>query len=161
MTDAPAVFSPCRTYRYLLRRRVSLESGVVLWVMLNPSTADERVEDPTIRRCTDFTRRWNYGTLEVVNLYALRATDPRELLCHTDPVGPENDTHIVAAMRRATFTILAWGASPEPLARKASVTLLAQQDVSIPTPYVLGWTKDGHPRHPLYVPRNRRLEMAW
>ena len=147
-----AVFSPDRRYRYLLRRRVGESNRRALFVMLNPSAANERDDDPTIRRCIGFARDWGYGVLEVANLFALVSTKPEALARAQDPIGPRNDATIRAAMKRADIIILAWGnhglrlpdraARVESLARKAG------------HPHHLGITKMGAPRHPLYLPRD-------
>lgn len=108
-SEAVAIFSPDRRYRYLLRRRVSLDPLVCVWILLNPSTADEHKNDPTIRRCIDYSRMWGFGTMEVVNLYALRTTYPHLALREADPVGPENDLYILEAAQRADRVMLGWG----------------------------------------------------
>ncbi len=116
---SPAIFSPCRRYRYLLMRRVSfLAETTCLFIMLNPSTADETQDDPTIRRCMGFARRWGFGVLVVANIFAWRATDPQELhdlgFPHASTttitaVGPENDLFICTAAVEADKIICAWG----------------------------------------------------
>jgi hypothetical protein len=143
-----AAFSPDRRYRYRLWRRWDRSRPVVTFVMLNPSTADERRDDPTIRRCIGFARRWGFGGAEVVNLFALRATDPRELRTVRDPVGPENDRHIRRAIARAALVVLAWGTHGAVAQRARAVGLVA----SPRRPRCLGWTRSGEPRHPLYLP---------
>src|SRR5881396_744410 len=105
-----ATFSRDRRYRYRLWRRWDRSRAVVAFVMLNPSTADAMHDDPTIRRCIGFARNWGFGGVDVVNLFALRATDPRALRRAHDPVGPANDRHIASAGSRASLVILAWGA---------------------------------------------------
>jgi len=139
-----ATFSPDRTYRYRLLRRWS-RGRRILWVMLNPSTADAQRDDPTIRRCIAFSRDWGYGSMEVVNLYALRATRPAALRRHPDPVGPENERHVRAATRRADLVVAAWGVLGA--GRDASMALGRRGRV-----VCLGLTRAGAPRHPLYVP---------
>src|ERR1043165_6085803 len=163
--DSYADLSPCGTYRYVLGR-AWLARGVddpeyqrVLWVMLNPSTADAHVDDPTIRKCIGFSRRMSLDALEVVNLYALRATDPRELRRHRDGadiVGPENDGAIVKAARRATLVITAWGDGAKhglPDRPRRGLELLA----GFPT-FCLGRTQSGEPRHPLMLGYDTELE---
>lgn len=142
-----AVLSGCGTYRYRLGRTWDPALPGACFVMLNPSTADARVDDPTIRRCVGFARNMGAGWLTVVNLFALRSTDPRALASHTDPIGPENDAHIVDAAGRATVVIAAWGADRFAPARAEAVRhLLAPRAL-----HALGVTKDGAPRHPLYL----------
>jgi len=106
---ATAVFDPTRTFRYRLSRTWDREGPVVAFVMLNPSTADAEVLDPTVRRCVGFARAWEFGSLEVVNLFAFRATDPRDLLLAAAPVGPDNDQAIVDAASAADRVVAAWG----------------------------------------------------
>lgn len=139
-----AVLSPCRTYRYALERRWS-DGPFVLFVGLNPSTADESVDDPTIRRCIRFARDWGYGGLLMGNLFAYRATDPRELAKVADPQGPDNEVWLTTLATRAALTVVAWGAHPMAQGRIRNA-VEALGDV-----HVLGLTKDDHPRHPLYM----------
>lgn len=156
-----AEISSCGTYRYLLTRqsRISNPSHqTVLFVMLNPSTAGATVDDPTIRRCLGFAERWAAAGIAVVNLYALRATDPRVLRGHPDPVGPENDDWIArAAIYAGGNAICAWGANAEPARVRLVVTMLSRRGITL---WCLGTTKHGHPRHPLYVPGNQPL-IKW
>jgi hypothetical protein len=141
-----AHFSPCRTWRYLLTRQVTpLDGkGTVAFIGLNPSTADETADDPTIRRCVGFARRWGFARLQMLNLFAFRSTDPAALLAAADPVGPENDSTIIEVVRGSDFVVCAWGAFPNS-GRAADVLPL------IAAPHCLGTTKDGSPRHPLYL----------
>src|SRR5580765_5070589 len=112
-----ATISPDGKYRYLLSREYEDGMfGTVLFVMLNPSTADATKDDATIRRCVGFTKRWGYSTLEVVNLFAFRATHPRDLWKADDPVGPDNDVTISDAVRRAQLIVAAWGVCRYPRA---------------------------------------------
>jgi len=144
-----AEISDCGLYRYSLTRRWS-DGRRMLFVMLNPSTADASQDDPTIRRCIGLAKREGCGSLEVVNLFAFRATDPRALVKARDPVGPLNDHWIVGASDRAEVIVAAWGASlpaGKPSKRPAAVLrLLADRDVM-----ALGLTNGGCPRHPLYL----------
>jgi hypothetical protein len=118
--------------------------------MLNPSTADANVDDPTIRRVIGFTAGLGFGGLMVVNLFALRATDPAELARHPDPVGPHNDTYIRAAAAEHGTVMLAWGAHPSAQRREAAVlSILRDSGARL---LCLGTTKSGAPRHPLYLP---------
>jgi hypothetical protein len=141
-----ATFDPTRTYRYTLERHWG-DAKPAVFVMLNPSTADAFVEDPTIRRCQAFAKREGCGGLIVVNLFALRATDPKALYSHPDPVGPLNDGIVHEAHYQGSPVIAAWGVHGTLNGRSAAVcSLLEFCDL-----HVLGLTKDGHPRHPLYV----------
>lgn len=146
-----AVLSDDCAYRYRLWRIWSPSRPQALWVLLNPSTADAYADDPTIRRCEGFTRAWGLGGFEVVNLYAYRATDPSELARATDPIGPENDRTITVRARRpdVSHVVCAWGASAPPGDRATEViALLRIRPIAL---WCLGTTKDGHPRHPLYI----------
>ena len=125
-------------YRYLLTRRWGL-GPAALFVMLNPSTADDVDDDPTIRRCVGFARRWRLGGLEVVNLYALRATDPRDLFAHRAPVGRDNDDAISDAVARAAHIVVAWGVhglrDPRRVARVVDLRYHGQShELSVPVP---------------------------
>ena len=102
-----ATFSRDRRYRYRLWRRWDRSRAVVAFVMLNPSTADAMHDDPTIRRCVGFARAWGFGGVDVVNLFALRATDTRALRKAADPIGPANDRHLRRAVRSAGLIVLA------------------------------------------------------
>jgi len=151
-----AVFSELRTHRYLLTRNWQPDLPVMTWVMLNPSTADAFADDPTIRRCITFARREGCGGIEVVNLFALRSTDPRELRRHPDPVGPLNDEHIAGACPAGRTVVAAWGTHASLISRACTVAwMLAEAGVPL---HCLGTTRQGHPRHPLYVPAATPLE---
>ena len=154
MSGEPAVFSPCRQYRYVLRRRVGLDGGNILFIMLNPSTADEVEDDPTIRRCTGFARLWGYGVMEVANLFAWRATNPKELLVVDDPVGPDNDWYIASSAWWADKTVVAWG-NRGVIKNRADIVTKILKRVKPDQVVRLGLTRAGQPRHPLYVPRTQ------
>jgi len=146
--DHGAVFDG--PYRYLLWRTLSplINSGTILFVMLNPSTATATDDDPTIRRVKSFANLWGYRTLEVVNAFAIRSTDPVGLLSVEDPVGLDNDDHIREAATRADKIVVAWGAAEAIRGkREKEVLSLLGDDV-----HCLGTTQGGHPKHPLYVP---------
>lgn len=152
-----AVFSADRHYRYLLSRSWSSGKGkACVFVMLNPSTADEAEDDRTIRRCIGFAKRWGYERLEVVNLFAWCATNPDDLYFVTDatnrglaitgPVGPDNDQWIRETCRQAGVVIAAWGAHSKAIARSKAVAALLP-----PETMCLQHTKSGFPQHPLYI----------
>ncbi|MFM0126090.1 DUF1643 domain-containing protein [Paraburkholderia sp. RL18-101-BIB-B] len=154
------VITPCGIYRYRLTRpaeSMSPEKSNALFVMLNPSTADARLDDPTIRRCRGFAKLWDCNGLAVANLYALRSADPAALWSHPDPVGPDNDDYLWNFARECGDVICAWGsnARPEHAARVASIMLDAGARL-----WCLDTTKDGSPRHPLYM-RNDQPLIAW
>jgi hypothetical protein len=149
-----AILDASRAYRYRLERRVGDSPRTCLFVMLNPSTADETQDDPTIRRCIAFAKREGCGRLVVCNLYALRATNPRELRSAPDPRGPDNGRHIAQAAVEADLAILAWGGNHLKDAEPHRIKALVSD--AVPT-YVLRWTKGGDPGHPLYVPADAPL----
>jgi len=138
-------------YRYLLTRSFDdANRDRCLFIMLNPSTADASTDDPTIRRCSAFARSWGFGAMEVVNLFAYRATDPRELRHTPDPVGADNDRNIVVAANRAHLIVAAWGCHGEHLGRGADVASMVGREQL----HTLGVTKSGEPKHPLYLRRD-------
>lgn len=149
-----AVISECQHYRYALRRDWDSSRWPLTVIMLNPSTADASLDDPTIRRCIGFARAYLYGGLRVLNLFAFRATDPAVMKATADPVGPDNDRHIRAALADAKHTgadvVAAWGVHGVHMGRDAEVKAMAK--AAGVTLTCLGTTKEGHPRHPLYVP---------
>lgn len=158
-----AVLSPCGTYRYRLDRDWTLlgtrNGPRACFVMLNPSTADAIIDDPTIRRCIGFARSWGIERLTVVNLFALRSTDPAALRTHHDPVGPENDLHLLEATRGAQIVVAAWGANGGLQRRDQRVTEMltaagrAVHRLGPPTLH------GRHPRHPLYLAGTTQLEV--
>jgi hypothetical protein len=149
-TENAAGFSSCRRYRYWLTRTWDRRKGCLCWVLLNPSTADERRDDPTIRRCLGFGRSLGYGAVHVVNLFALCATRPKQLREADEPIGAENDRFIIRAARDAGRVMAAWGCHGAYRGRdQVVVALLARIGVPLAC---LGMTKAGRPRHPLYVP---------
>jgi hypothetical protein len=150
-----AIFSPCRKYRYRLGREWSdmLDSGkpgFVAFCMLNPSTADETQDDPTIRRCIAFANSWGWKRLVIVNLFALRATDPREMMKHPEPVGPENDSHIDEVAGAASLFVCAWGNDGSHQERASAVRWRIRSAGR--SALRLGELTDKQqPRHPLYL----------
>ncbi len=150
--DAPsiAVYSDCERYRYSLTRVWQPEGRRVAFIMLNPSTATEVQNDPTIERCEQRARRLGFGGFEVVNIFALRATDPRDMRAASAPEGAENGFFLEKAAADADMVIAAWGVhgahrdhGPQ------TATLLHTKGYAL---HHLGLTKHGHPRHPLYLP---------
>jgi hypothetical protein len=117
--------------------------------MLNPSTATEHEDDPTIRRCVDFARRWGYGSLEVGNLFDVRSTDPSFLYHFSDRVSPANDNVLIGIVQRAACVVAAWGVHGKLGGRGRQVLNLLGNWKEI---HCLGLTAEGQPRHPLYVP---------
>ncbi len=146
--DAGARFDGTGRYRYSLWRAWEPAPGpLCTWVMLNPSTADATQEDPTIRRCIGFARRWGFGAIAIVNLFALRSTDPRALYADPAPVGELNDDAILEGAELAAMVVCAWGAHGQHLGRADHFRRLLRPY----QPRCLGVTKHGHPRHPLYL----------
>lgn len=143
-----AVFDKTNIYRYTLWLVWYPDHPQITFIMLNPSTADAQRNDPTISRCIAFAQCWGFGALEVVNLFAYKAIYPRDLLKAANPIGEENDRFILQALSRSSRIVAAWGTKGTLLDRdKQIIQLLARwQNV-----HCLGATKDGHPRHPLYV----------
>jgi hypothetical protein len=128
-------------YRYTLTRVWDQALPMMTFVLLNPSTADALQLDPTLRRCVGFAKREGYGGMAILNLYAFRTKDPKMMLAATDPVGPDNDR----VLADVTGTVVAgWGTNADPARVARALQLL-------PRLHALGMTKDGHPRHPLYV----------
>jgi hypothetical protein len=154
--DAPseAVYSTCERYRYVLTRIWDDARSRVLFVMLNPSTATEMRNDPTVERCERRARALGHGAFRVCNIFAFRATDPRVMRAQADPVGPDNDSAIVQGCAWADAVICAWGAHGAWLDRGAQVAALVRAS-GRPVLH-LGLTAGGQPRHPLYIAYDRQ-----
>lgn len=154
-----AEFSADRVYRYRLWRIWEPQLGLVCWVLLNPSTADEFVLDPTCRRVDGFTRRWGYGGWYVVNLFGLRSTDPKALYGHTDPIGPDNDRLIVETAKRCKIVVAGWGAHGKLRGRsEQAIRLLRHAMDPFKDIQTFGGTKGGQPQHPLYLRSDATLK---
>lgn len=149
--DSGALFSPCKRYRYRLWREWDASKPTIAFCMLNPSTADQFKNDPTIERCQRRAVMLGYGRLEIVNIFALRSTDPRALYDAADPVGPENDAALVAALRASNIMICGWGKHGA-LHGRGRVALSVLRDIDPDQVRVLVVNKDGSPKHPLYIP---------
>ena len=157
MTPSGATFSSCRRWRYLLWRRWDAAKPVANFLMLNPSTADETVLDPTCSRARDYAERWGYGALLVTNVFGWRATDPRELKSVSDPVGRGTDGAILRAARQAHIVVCAWGNHGAHLGRSGKVlALLCAAGVPM---NVLRLNASGEPAHPLYLPASLRTTL--
>ena len=144
-------------YRYSLTRTwrdTPQAHGTLIWIMLNPSTADAYQDDPTIRRCVSFSKRWGHNKVVILNLFALRSTDPKALLTHHSPVGPFNDDYLMAHCRNCGV-VLAWGAHKAARDRGKEVIELIKPTAHL---FCLGRTKSGAPKHPLYVAGNTQLQ---
>ena len=143
-----ASFSKCRTWRYLLWRRWS-DGDMVAFILLNPSSATEQEEDPTIRRCIGFAKMWGMGGLYILNIFALRSTDPNNLYVADDPIGKDNDRFILDTCRKSCLVVCGWGNHGAFLGRgKHVMRLLNDNGIKA---YCLGVNQSGEPKHPLYI----------
>ncbi len=168
--ESDALISDCGQYRYRLWRHWGDGcAGTAVFLMLNPSTADGHVDDPTIRKCVGFAKRWGLHGIRVVNLFALRSTDPKGLLGATDPVGPENDEHVDAVTNPARWhasddaryrVVCAWGAVGSGALRKLIAARVRHVMVTLGRRelWCLGRSREGHPRHPLMLGYDTPLE---
>jgi hypothetical protein len=153
-----ALYSPCESYRYALSRCWDAGGRRVMFVMLNPSTATELANDPTVERCERRARRLGYGAFRVTNIFAWRATDPRDLKAAPEPVGPQNDAALLEGATWADAIIAAWGVHGAHRGRGLEVAkMLARCGTPL---FHLGLSKEGHPRHPLYLPYSA-LPQDW
>lgn len=138
-----AVISEDNKYRYHLARTWDDSGKRVLFIMLNPSTADDMTDDPTIRRICGYAKEWGYGGLDVGNIYAYRSTNPKTLKTTQDPHGPENKQHLRRLIQKADIVVYAWGTNV-----KQEPEWLRQM---VPVAYCIDVSKHGIPRHPLYL----------
>ena len=150
--EKSAFISDCGLYRYSLSRKWG-GAPDVCFVMLNPSTADANLDDPTIRRCIGFARSWGRGGIKVINLFAFRATSPKDLKAAVDPVGRLNEKVVVDTVLNSIDVVCAWGVHGS-FRGQAKIMMGWIDRGTILEPYALALTKDGHPRHPLYLPKN-------
>ena len=155
--DSVALYSDCEKYRYALTRVWDASARRVVFLMLNPSKATEVQNDPTVERCERRARALGYGGMRVINIFAFRATDPRDLKAAKDPGGPENDAVIRDGVDWADDVIAAWGAHGAFRNRGAEVAAVLQ-DAGCAALH-LGLSKAGHPRHPLYVAYAQKPEL--
>ena len=146
-----ATFSNCRKYRYSLSRIWDKKKKLVLFIGLNPSTANEEVDDPTIRRCVNYVQNWGYGGLIMVNLFAYRVTLPSGLKKVKYPIGEDNDKYIMTLSKKADITVAAWGNNGNLYGRDKQVFDL------ISNLMCLKLNKSGQPAHPLYLKKNIKL----
>ena len=147
-----ALLSDDGIYRYRLWRHWDQSAPVMAWVMLNPSTADANLEDSTLRKCLGFAKAHGHGGVILVNLFAWRARKPSDLRLASDPIGPENDSHILWACEapRLATVVAAWGGNPFARWRALHVSeLIRSAGISLKC---LGTTNNGHPKHPVYLP---------
>jgi hypothetical protein len=157
--DAPstAVYSDCERYRYLLTRVWEPAGRKALFIMLNPSTATEVQNDPTVERCERRARTLGFGGFRVTNIFAWRDTDPKKMRAAAEPIGAENDAMIAKSCDWADQIIAAWGAHGEHLQRGVAMEALLR-GMELPV-FHLGLTKAGHPKHPLYIAYTQQPEL--
>jgi hypothetical protein len=175
MGEPLATFSPCRTYRFTLHRQltpagqrtlcgdVPARRGRICWIMLNPSTADETHNDPTVAKCCRLSTRWEFSSLVVVNIFALRSTDPKALYKHPEPIGHGNDAYILEAAKSADLVVCAWGQHGSlcvnnpwtpPYGRDMRGPYVRRMmEAAGIVPHALRVTT-GEPHHPLYLPES-------
>jgi hypothetical protein len=149
-----AIFSKDRIYRYSLYRELEFwYERQVMFIGLNPSTADEINDDPTVRRCIGFARKWGFSRMCMTNIFAFRATDPAVMLAAADPVGPENDKVLRECANKSNLIVAAWGNYGTYRQRAQRVREI------LPGLQCLGKTKIGQPKHPLYLRKDSLLEF--
>ena len=151
LVNKNAIFSDCRKYRYVLSRTWDGKKKTVLFIGLNPSTADEKIDDPTIRRCINYAQNWGYGSLLMVNLFAYRATIPTVLKNVKNPIGNDNDLHITELSKKVDLAVAAWGNEGSLLNRDEDIKKI------IPNLMCLKINKSGQPAHPLYQKKDLKL----
>lgn len=151
-----ATLSADKKYRYRLTRRWGDGQGIrIVWIMLNPSTANHEANDPTITRCIGFSKRLGASSLVVVNLFAYRTTNPKELLRVEDPAGPNNMEALLSAAQCSDEAVAAWGEIPRRVFERAHEAISAVRAMRLKC---LGTTKGGAPRHPVRLPYAVKLE---
>lgn len=146
--EKSAILSADRKYRYVLTRIWDETKPTVVFIGLNPSTADEEVDDKTIRKYIGYAKRWGYGKLIMVNLFAFRSTDPSMLKRVEDPVGPDNDSYIQKCVSESNLVIACWGNHGKLLNRDKVLM------DSLPNLVCLKRNKNGTPHHPLYLSKD-------
>ena len=151
-----AVYSDCEAYRYDLTRVWDASGPKALFVMLNPSTATEFQNDPTVERCERRARALGFGAFRVTNIFAYRATDPKVMRKVADPIGPANDVAIANGAAWASRIICAWGGHGTHMDRGQTVERLLRANAK--PLWHLGLTQSGQPKHPLYIGYDRQPE---
>lgn len=152
-----AIVSECGRYRYRLGRVWDDSLPCCCWVMLNPSTADADVDDPTVRRCVGFAERMGCGSIDVRNLFALRSSKPTVLIGNPSAVGPDNDELHLRTLPRDGLIVCGWGAMQVAIPRARRFVKMAAEEM-LPLS-CLGRTAAGAPRHPLYLPGDAPLTV--
>ena len=148
-SSSHAIFSEDRLYRYMLTRKWASHGKIISFICLNPSTADEKINDPTVIRCINFAKSWGASNLIIGNLFAFRSTDPDQLKITNDPIGPENDSWLDKIVCQSDMVIAAWGNKGDLKNRSNTVKSLFRNKL-----HTLRLTKHGLPCHPLYLPGN-------
>tara|TARA_B110000014_G_C19853679_1_gene442297 strand:- start:25 stop:498 length:474 start_codon:yes stop_codon:yes gene_type:complete len=143
-----AVFSPCRKYRYTLWRIWEDKKPYVMFIGLNPSIADDSIDDPTIRKCINYCKSWGFGGLYMLNLFSYISTNPDKIKDVQDPIGKENDSWLLKISKNSSIVIAAWGNHGDLNQRSDDVLSL------IANMHCLKVNKTGHPAHPLYQKSN-------
>ncbi len=151
-----AIFSRDRQHRYVLWRRWTDSRRMIAFIGLNPSTADEVRNDPTVTRCINYAKAWGYGGMYMLNAFAFRATDPRNMKRCDYPVGPHNDGFILDYVRRAKAVVVCWGVHGAFQGRSAALARLLR---GVPV-CCFGVTKSGEPKHPLYLSKTTKT-IPW
>ena len=146
--EKKANISKDKIYRYTLSRTWDSTKPTVLFIGLNPSIADENIDDPTITRCINFAKDWGYGTLLMANLFAFRSTYPKEIYLIDDPIGQDNDHYILECVKQSDLIIACWGNNGTYMDREKIIKEL------VPNLYCLQKNKNGTPHHPLRLPRD-------
>ena len=146
--EKKANISKDKIYRYTLSRTWDSIKPTVLFIGLNPSIADENIDDPTITRCINFAKDWGYGTLLMANLFAFRSTYPKEIYLIDDPIGKDNDHYILECVKQSDLIIACWGNNGTYMDREKIIKEL------VPNLYCLQKNKNGTPHHPLRLPRD-------
>lgn len=146
--EKKANISKDKIYRYTLSRTWDSTKPTVLFIGLNPSIADENIDDPTITRCINFAKDWGYGALLMANLFAFRSTYPKEIYLIDDPIGKDNDHYILECVKQSDLIIACWGNNGTYMDREKIIKEL------VPNLYCLQKNKNGTPHHPLRLPRD-------
>lgn len=146
--EKKAIISKDKIYRYKLSRTWDSTKPTILFIGLNPSIANENVDDPTITRCINFAKDWGYGTLLMANLFAFRSTYPKDIYLIDDPIGKDNDHYLLECVTQSDLIVACWGNNGTYMNREKVIKEL------VPNLYCLQKNKNGTPHHPLRPPRN-------
>jgi hypothetical protein len=149
-----ATFSDCGKYRYSLKREWDKDKPFVLFICLNPSTADDKNDDPTLIRCISYAKQWGYGGVYVTNLFAYRATNPRDMLSSQDPIGIDNDKRLRKLSKSAGLVVAAWGNHGKHIGRSDEIRK------AVSNLYYLKLNASGEPSHPLYLKSNLKPKLS-